>query len=59
MKAKDKFKKMFVSLPEEAKTELVLNPFYNPHTLAICHEEISKETRLGKMILEKLGYKDD
>ena len=57
MKPKTKFIKMFYKLPEKARRRLVLDAYSNrPLTLNICALEIRNNTKLGKMILKKLGY---
>ena len=58
MKAKTQFMKMYYKLPEQARSELVYNFTINPMSLAVCNAEISHDTKLGKKILSKLGYKD-
>lgn len=58
MKPKELFMEMFNNLPEEAKTELVFNPYSSrPMTLQVCALEVKANTRLGQKILNKLGYK--
>jgi len=59
MKAKTKFLKMFNKLPAEAKKLLVYDFVFNPKSLAVCALEIRHNTKLGKEILEGLGYIDD
>ncbi len=59
MKAKTKFIKMYYKLPKEARTELVFNFATNPMTLSVCWAEITNDTKLGKTILNSLGYEDD
>ena len=57
MKPKTKFIKMFYKLPEKARRELVLDAYLDqPMTLNVCALEIRNNTKLGKMILKKLGY---
>ncbi len=59
MKAKTKFMKMFYKLPEQARVDLVHQPYgTKPMTLAVCSFEIRNNTKLGDIILEELGYKD-
>jgi len=59
MKAKTKFLKMFRKLPVEAGF-LTWNPYGSkPMTLNVCYFEITNNTKLGKEILEELGYKDN
>lgn len=56
--SKTKFMKMFNSLPEKARKELVYCPYNkNPMTLNVCALEIKHDTKLGKGILKKLGFK--
>lgn len=50
---------MFKSLPQEARTELVINYPNHPMTLNVCFMEVTHDTKVGKEILQKLGYKDD
>lgn len=59
MKAKTKFKKMFYKLPEKARSELVYDFTRRPMSLSVCWLEIMHDTKLGKSILDDLGYKDD
>ena len=57
MNAKAKFMRMYFSLPREARRELVFNFAVKPMTLAVCNIEIGCNTKLGKKILKKLGYR--
>ncbi len=59
MKAKTKFMKMYYKLPEKARRELVFNYATNPMSLNVCSLEIRNNTKLGKVILFELGYKDE
>lgn len=60
MNAEDKFRRMFYSLPEKAKTELVYGfAGHHPMTLRVCNLEIVRGTQLGKRILKEFGYEDD
>lgn len=60
MKAKTRFLKMFYKLPEKARRELILDAYLDrPMTLGVCCMEIRNNTKLGKMILRKLGYTDE
>ena len=59
LKAKTRFMKMFYKLPEEARKELVYDFPNHPRTLNVAMFEIKNDTKLGKEILKKLGYKDD
>ena len=59
MKAKTRFMKMFNSLPEKARRELIYDYPNNPMTLSVVAVEIQNDTRLGKVILKDLGFKDD
>lgn len=59
MKAKTKFKKMYYKLPPESRKELVYDFTHNPMTLNVCWLEIRNDTKIGKTILNKLGFKDD
>jgi hypothetical protein len=59
MNAKEQFIKMYKSLPDKAKTELVCNYPENPMTLTVCKFEIEYNTELGKKILKDLGYEDE
>ncbi len=59
MKAKDKFRDIFVRLPEEARAELVYNYGVNPMSLNVVLMEINADTKLGKKALKELGFKDD
>ena len=59
MKAKTKFLKMYYKLPNEAKTELVCDFAVNPMSLSVVAVEVRGNTELSKMLLEKLGYKDE
>jgi len=59
MKPRTRFLRMFNELPKEARKELVYNFVFNPMTLNVIAMEIKMNTKLGKEILEKLGYKDE
>ena len=59
MKAKNKFKKMYYKLPDQARTELIIGIKYYPMTLNVCWLEIKNNTKLGKKILRQMGYIDD
>jgi len=59
MKAKTKFMKMYYKLPLEARGELVYDFTKHPMTLVVVKHEIHYDTKMGKRILKKLGYKDD
>lgn len=54
--AKDNFLKMFNSLPEKARSELVFDFVSHPMTLNVCKLEVENDTKLGRDILERLGY---
>ena len=58
MKAKTKFLKMFYKLPVEARRKLVYDFTTNPMSLNVCCIEIRNDTKLGKEILDKLGFKN-
>ena len=59
MKPRTRFLRMFNELPKEARKELVYDFTFNPMTLNVIAMEIKMNTKLGKEILERLGYKDD
>jgi len=59
LKAKTRFLRMFNELPKEARKELVYNFVFNPMTLNVVAMEVKMNTKLGKEILEKLGYVDE
>ena len=59
MKAKSKFLKMYYSLPQRARDELVYDFAVNPMSLRVCKAEIKNDTKLGKHILSILGFEDD
>ena len=59
MEAKTKFMKMFYKLPEKARRELVYDFTHHPMSLNVCCLEIRNNTKLGKGILERLGYEDE
>ena len=60
MKAKTKFTKMFYKLPCKARKELVYLYFsHQPYSLNVCMIEIRNDTKLGKKMLEDLGFEDD
>ena len=58
MNARTKFLRMFNELPAETRKELVYNFTFNPMTLNVVAMEVKNNTKLGKEILEKLGYED-
>ena len=58
MKAKTKFMHVYKKLPEEARRCLVFSPWKEYMSLAVCKEEIAHDTKLGKQILERLGFED-
>lgn len=58
MKAKTQFMKMYYKLPSRARDELVFNFTTNPMTLRVVSLEIRNDTKLGKTILNSLGYED-
>ena len=59
MKAKTKFLKMYYKLPKEARKELVYNFAVDPMTLNVVAMEVQHDTELSKIMLKKLGYKDE
>lgn len=59
MKAKTKFTKMFYKLPKKARKDLVYDFTGNPMTLNIVMLEVLNNTKLGKQILNDLGFEDD
>lgn len=59
IKAKTKFKKIFEQLPEEARKGLVYHYWNNPRSLNVCYFEIREDTKLGRQILNDLGFYDD
>ena len=58
MKAKTTFLKMFYKFPIEARKELVFGYPNNPMTLNVAALEVRNNTKLGKEILKRLGFKD-
>lgn len=59
MKAKTRFLKIFYKLPPEARKELVYDFTKNPMTLNVVCLEVRNDTKLGKEMLAKLGYKEE
>ena len=59
MKAKQKFKIFYIQMPVKARKELVYNFSVNPMTLVVCWAEVANNTKLGKKILQDLGFEDD
>lgn len=59
MKPKTRFLKMYYKLPEAARTELILGYPEHPMTLRIMALEVKANTKLGKELLEKLGYVEE
>jgi len=53
---KQKFKKIFNQLPEQARERLVLFPATYPMSLNVCWLEIKNDTDMGRLILEDLGF---
>jgi len=56
MKPKTVFMKMFNKLPEKARKELIYSSYEQPMSLNIVATEVKLNTKLGKEILEKLGF---
>ena len=60
MKAKTKFLKIYKKLPEDARRLLVYSfASTYPYSINVIAEEVKKNTKLGKKILEELGFEDD
>lgn len=57
MTAKIEFMKMYHKMPGKARRELVYDFATNPMSLNVCYLEIRNNTKLGKVILNELGYK--
>ena len=55
-KAKTKFLRMFNSLPEKARRELIYDPIWHPMTLNVVAIEVKADTKLGKKIFKDLGF---
>ena len=59
MKAKTKFRKMYLKLPVKARRELVYRYWDKPMSLNVCYNEIMNDTWASLGILSDLGYEDD
>uniref|UniRef100_A0A6H1ZJI3 Uncharacterized protein n=1 Tax=viral metagenome TaxID=1070528 RepID=A0A6H1ZJI3_9ZZZZ len=59
MKPRTRFLRMFNEMPKEARKELVYHYWDNPMSLNVVALEIKMNTRRGKALLRKLGYKDE
>ena len=59
MKAKTKFMNVFKLITEKGRIELVSGFTTNPRSLNILALEIKNDTKLGKELLEELGFEDD
>ena len=57
MKAKIEFMEMCHKMPGKARGALVFNFATNPMSLNVCYLAIRNNTKLGKVILNELGYK--
>lgn len=58
MNPKTRFLKMFYKLPEKARKELFIDFTTNPRSLNVVAIEVRADTKLGKELLEKLGYEE-
>jgi len=61
MKPRTRFMKMVKSLPEKARTALIMNAYSRdtqrkPMTLTVCYFEIKEKTIIGDRILKELGF---
>ena len=54
MNAKDKFFKVYANLPLNIRQEIIIVINEEPISWQVAYLEISNDTKLGKIILEKL-----
>lgn len=59
MKAKTKFMRMYYKLSKEARKELIYGFVKHPMTMNVVALEVKYDTKIGKEILEKLGYENE
>lgn len=59
MKARTRFLKMYLKLPEKARRELVMKFTTQPMTLNVIALEVRQNTQFGKELLIELGFEDE